>query len=41
MRCLQEFRPNKRVTGLNIDLEVPRERPQVAVTLNHEAQQGL
>jgi len=28
----------KRVAALNIDLELPRERPQVAVTINHEAQ---
>ena len=28
----------KRVAKLNIDLEIPRERPQVAVTVDHEAQ---
>ena len=31
----------KRVAGLDIDLEVPRERPQVAVMLNHEAQPSV
>ena len=31
----------KRVAGLDIDLEVPREPPQVAVMLNHKAQPSV
>ena len=37
-RIQTQLEMGKRVAGLNIDLEVPRDRPQVAVTVNHEGQ---